>query len=493
MKICILGGGSAGWMTALIAREFNPFSEIVLIESQKIGILGAGEGTVPHFSTMLESLRLPVSDLVKECKATMKIGINFENWNNDGKSYYHGFGCVSLLSEFQRNDSMIAYQLMNSMDVTELNFADKLSKAKKVPFALNEPGSPDQFNSFATYALHLDASLFAKYLRKVGLERNITVIDDIVVGVDSHETGDIKALKLESGISVDADFFFDCSGFARVLLGKHFKTPWKSYSDKLPVNTAIPFFIPHNDDVSPITEAISMKHGWLWRVPVQGRYGCGYVFDSAFVGVDEALDEVRKHFKDESIVNPTSFKFNAGTYASTLVKNCMGVSMAQSFIEPMEATAIWISCLNVSDFFINNGLHSFKSKAFAERLNARCAKRNEEVVDFLYLHYMTKRNDTEFWRGYQERHTPPEGVVQNLELLNNSISADLDTIQFGKISWVQVSCGLGLIRPDNLGYLVSRYGSEDVMRFKKYFIKNQYDTLEDCMTYKDFMSLLANS
>ena len=463
-KIVVLGGGSAGWLTALLNRRFYPEADITVVESEDIGILGAGEGTVPHFIHVLDFLKIPISDLIKHCQSTLKLGVRFTNWNNDGEDYFHGFapyqsnklGLDSFDHGFHENVFSIK-QLADGKPIKDILIMEKLATAGKIPYIQTKVFSEDELeklsskleslDNYATYAMHFNARELAKFLRSVAESRNINRIEGKVNAIKTDNSGNITTLILENNNTIPGDFFFDCSGFARVLIGKHYNTEWISYNKHLPLDSAVPFFIPHdNKNIKPETESIAMKYGWIWKIPVQDRYGCGYVFDSSYINGDQALEEAEEYF-EMKLQSPKSFKFKAGSYKDTVVKNCMAVGLAQSFVEPLEATSIWVSCENLVKFLQANGPYC-DSDLFRNKFNQGCQDRNNEVVNFLYLHYLTNRTDSEFWKNFRTKTDIPEYTNELLELWKVSTPGtyqDSKKYLFGLHSWIQIADGLGLI------------------------------------------------
>jgi tryptophan halogenase len=491
--IIVLGGGTAGWITALLTKHYYPGAKITLVESEEIGILGAGEGTTPHIITLLDKIKIPYSDLVKNCKSTIKHGINFVNWNGDGKSFFHSFGVSEQLDEFT---NFISHKLLSeSLKVNSSSFSRKLTDTNKVGFTYknnfrtaydNPLGS---FQQIAGWACHFDARELARFLRKVAESRDIKRIDGKLKSFGSDDNGNITKINLEDGTTLAVDFIFDCSGFSRLILGKHFNTEWKSYSDHLPMNKAVPFFIEHDGDTSPQTDAIAMKYGWIWRIPVEGRYGCGYVFDSSYIDEEKALKEASDYF-DKPLTSPKTFSFSPGTFKETLVKNCMAVGLAQSFVEPLEATSIWISYLNLDDFLQCNGIFLFEKDFFQKTFNRRCYERNDEVLEFLYLHYLTKRDDSEFWKEFREKNPMLDIVKHRIEMINHGL--DPESKYFVKKSWYEVCDGLGLIQPDYFQNLFEHVDKDMVEMNRKSLNRNQKNMLKACLAHKDFLYYLKN-
>lgn len=362
-KIVVVGGGTAGWLTALSLNKFMPYSEVTVIASSELGILGAGEGTTPHFMELLKELDIPEADLYQHAKATVKRGIDFDNWNGDGKKFYHPF------------------------------WDDK-------------------------YALHFDANLLAKYLQNVGIGRGIKLVDDIVVKINDDKHGYIKSLSLKSGEDIQTDFVMDCSGLRRLIIGGHYKSQWNSYTKHLPAKRAMPFFIEHNDeDLEDYTGAIAMKAGWVWKIPVQGRYGCGYVFDSNFITDEQAKAEVEELFGHEITV-PRYFDFEAGSFDKTWIKNCVAIGLAAGFTEPMEATSIWIQVMTLQYLRDHMKRYIRDGEMAVDDFNTVIRHLNNDLMYFIHLHYLTKRNDSEFWKTFVERNNTPDFILKLRDIAN---------------------------------------------------------------------------
>ena len=373
MKYVILGGGTAGWLTALYLNKHFPDDEVTVVASSEIGILGAGEGTTPAFMEYLEEVGITELELVSNCKATLKTGIKFTNWNGDGEHYFHNF------------------------------WDDK-------------------------YALHFDASLLAKYLQEVATSRGVTLIDSEVIKVLLDEKDNITTLVTPKG-PIAGDFFFDCSGFKRLLIGRVYNSEWEEYD--MPCKRAIPFFLPNdNTNLPDYTESVAMKYGWIWKIPVQGRYGCGYVFDSTMTTDEEAVQEIRDYLGHD-FKSPRTFNFSAGAYKHVWVNNCMAVGLSSGFIEPLEATSIWIQILALR-LFVQN-------RDNPEKVNNDVKELNEDILAFLYFHYLSQRTDTGFWKDFRNNNYMPEKLLNRISKNDTQYSFNL----FPDKSWDAIASGIG--------------------------------------------------
>jgi tryptophan halogenase len=417
-KIVVVGGGSAGWFTALFAKKLMPEKQVVVIESDSIGILGAGEGTTPHVEHLLNVLDIPLQDMIKHTSCTLKNGIKFVNWNGGGDSdyFYNGFFGYNDLNHqyyglgYLESSAPLPYacSVLYNESFAESDFASVISDLNKVPFtkSIDENGVLN-FRNISRYALHVDASKLAEYLKEVGTkDRGIKRIEGIVVDYAQDDSGDVKSLTLDSGDVISCDFVFDCSGFAR-FFPKKFETSWKSHDDILPSDSALPFFLPMPDD-DPIPTAglaVAMDYGWMWKTPLQHRYGCGYVFDSSLTSFDDAQKEVESYLGVE--IEPIKeIKYKAGYYEEPWKYNVVSVGLSSGFIEPLEASSMWVTVVFLRQIFSNVEVMFDRSPIVSEEFNKQFRKMNDQVADFIYFHHMTTREDTEFWRRFTLEKSP---------------------------------------------------------------------------------------
>lgn len=454
-NIVVVGGGTAGWLTALYTRDLYPNDNITLIESEEIGILGAGEGSVPLIRWFLNVLDIDEHDLFKKCGTTFKTGVRFDGWNKENQSYYHEFEAgdspVHTKNVFNLDRDLAIYEnyeffplinaVANDKRLDDFLFVSKMAYKNKSPY-VNFSKKIEQSSLF-TY--HFDAKLFANLLAEIGEERGIKRITANVIDVVSKENGDIESLILDKG-KVDLDFVLDCSGFHRLLIGKHYNAKWHTYSDKLTVNTAIPFFLPMDDEIPPYTRAVAMKHGWMWMIPLQNRYGCGYIFDNNFTNVEEATNELYEYFgKKVDVIKEINFE--AGRYDTPWINNCLAVGLSSTFSEPIEATSIWMAMVqlvkmsNINFFDIN--------KHMVDEYNEYFRELSDRNTDFLQLHYFTNKDNTEFWKTYRERTTITPNLQKKLDAWKHRTPTfqDRDGIEgsFVSRSWWIITAGINLI------------------------------------------------
>jgi tryptophan halogenase len=492
-EIVVLGGGTAGWLTALMVRKVYPNYKITVIENSDIGVIGVGEATVSHFITVMSFLDISLKNIIVDCEGSIKNGINFVNWNGIHEpSYYHAFegenfNAWSACDMFHMQNLMAIKTIADDRPFTGVSINAKLNAEFKVPFIIDDNGQLEQVSG---YAVHFNARKFAEYLKGLGKERNIEIVDGFVDNVVSNDNGDIKSLHFKDGKTISADFFFDCSGMARLLIGKHYNQEWVSFSNHLPMSGALPFFIPHNwENIAPETTAHAMKYGWMWKIPVDGRWGCGYVFDTSYINHDQAKQEVEEMFGIEVTVNK-EITFDPGGFRNNLVNNCVSIGLAQSFFEPLESTSILTSCINVLEFLQNDGVNN-KSTEWRTQYNDNCFRRNLDIVEFVYLHYLTKRDDTPFWREFRSVTVMPDGLREKIDMWSKSVPMTYQTNDnelFHINSWNQVGAGVGMFDKRYARNLANSIDLDNRIGERYHSILNSHESLVDkCITHEDLI------
>jgi tryptophan halogenase len=458
MRIAIVGGGSAGYLSALLFKKQYPEYEITVIDSSKIGILGAGEGTTPLFYDALKSLEISIEDFVKETKATVKNGIKFINWGTEKDFYFHAFNKEEIENIYLKNrdkKNITDKKTLNKIK-EEVSFLSYTGLNYKNLDSINLPAICSYQNNVYSerHAWHVDARLLATFLNKQSTDRGIKIIDGVVDDIIFNKNNEIESLFIDNKI-FDFDFFIDCSGFNRLIIGNHYKSEWISASESLPCDSALAFFM-YDQQPMMHTESIAMNYGWAWRIPLQHRFGCGYVYDSKYITKEEAIEEVKEKFGNNiEIVN--HFKFDPGYYKNPLIKNCLSVGLASSFFEPLEATSIHSSIL-MCKRFINlyaNEYFKNKNKTIANKYNKEVNNLNEDIVSFLYFHYMTNKNNTSFWKDFTKDNFIPEKTNSYLNKINNDFFStpfiNNDSLKmFNVTSWMTVYFGNEIYKDNDL-------------------------------------------
>ena len=441
-KFVVIGGGTSGWITALSLRQFFAHAQITVIYSQDKGIVGVGEATTPHFVDFLKETGVDLADFMRSVGATLKKGISFENWNGDGQKYFHPF--KETLREFSIPrifghtcfDFYLKKLIREQLPLDDYTYAARLAYANKVDV------------DHCHFAFHFDANQCAKYLENLARARGVQVVVGEFRQAVQDSAGNITQI-LTQDSAFECDFVFDCSGFHRAIIGGVYGQRWVSYREHLPMKQAITFWQDADPSFPPYTGCIAMKAGWMWRIPLQGRVGCGYVFDSDYIDADEAKREA-EHFYGQRLDVRKVLKFDAGRYENIWVKNCIAVGLSGNFIEPLESTSIWLQLsllLTLRQFLSNiDDLDSHSTALFNELIGQDV----DEKMEFVYLHYLTKRQDSAFWRDFREKTVLPQRIARLLPFIkrgdlkfHNLRSADLPS-HFALRSYVSVCAGLGL-------------------------------------------------
>lgn len=482
-KIAIAGGGSAGWITALMINKYFPDAEITLIESSKIGIIGAGEGSTPIVINALLDVGITVEDLIKNTSSTIKNGSKFIGFNQN-KDYYTTFS--SIHNPYTVNKTLFAYDLFayrNKMDIYDYSLIDMCTHENRIKFLES---------SQANYAVHFDGRSFSAYLSTVGKARGIKVIDSVISEVILSDSGFVSGLRLEDEQLIDCDFVFDCTGFKRLIIGKTYGSEWISFADSLPTDSAIPYFLPIDEDIPPYTQATAMDYGWSWKVPLQHRYGCGYVFSSKYISEDDAKLEIESKlgFKPDFI---NTIKFNPGVFAETMIKNCISVGLASSFVEPMEATSISRSVAMIYRAIDLLGESDFNPDQFKiDVFNQEFIEDMKDVVGFIYLHYITNKTNNNFWMDFTKNNKMPEGLQEKIDKFNSFENIDYVPRVYDAIGYYKVLQGNDLIDDNNLEkWYTDNKISELEYEFNKY--RNSYiSNLGDYMKHSDYIKGILN-
>lgn len=451
-KFVIVGGGTSGWIVAHTIRKYFLDDDITIVYSEKQGIIGVGEATTPHSVDFLNSIGVDLVHFIKTVNGTIKHGISFENWNGDDKKYMHPF-----------TERLTDFSIPGIFNHSCWDFYNKLLINKKLPIdqylyqtRLAYENKIDPKNT--AYGFHFDAHKFAEYLKELSSSKNIKIIIGDVTSTELKSDGNIKKIHLEDQ-SIDCDFVFDCSGFSKLFIGNLYKEEWISYKEHLPMNTAITFWIDQDDKLPSYTASIAMKYGWAWKIPLQDRYGCGYVYDSNYIDEHQAQQEAEELFQQKLNVRKI-IKFDAGRFKNIWVKNCIAVGLSGNFIEPLESTSIWLelSLLSNLKHFLNEIDHP--NKQSIKLFNEIIGNEVDEKMNFVYLHYMTKRNDSDFWKEFRSKHPMPERLkklwpfIKENNLRYHQINDAMCPGQFPLMSYLWVCNGLELFdhNGNTLGY-----------------------------------------
>lgn len=434
-RVVIVGGGTAGWLTAgIIAAKHCTVNiadtantdiqqtEVILVESPDVKNLGVGEGTWPTMRDTLRQIGISERTFLSCCDANFKQGSKFVGWL-DGESdhYYHpfmapaGYGSVSLAEHWSATSRELDFESWVSSQgtVCQQNLAPKTSQMPEYAFGLN-------------YGYHINAGKFVSMLHQHCVEKlRVQYIQGHVEHVLPAENGDIASIVLMGGEHVDGDLFIDCSGFAAILIDKHYQIPFKSQQHILFNDTALALQVEHASDDVPIascTVSTAQKSGWVWDISLQNRRGIGHVFSSDFTDAEQAEQALLRYVHNDPFLaakklTPRKIKFTPGHRETFWHKNCVAIGVSAGFVEPLEATALVL--IEKSAEWISQQLPRNRSAmtVLAKRFNQLTLQRWQEIIDFLKLHYvLTNRQDSEYWRAHQQPDSIPESLQDAMTL-----------------------------------------------------------------------------
>jgi len=420
-KIVIVGGGTAGWMTAAALAKVlgRDYAEITLVESDAIGTVGVGEATIPQIGTYNRMLGIDEDEFVRKTKGSFKLGIEFVDWSRPGSRYIHPFGHFGINMEglsfhafWQRlhqlglDDQLAAY----SLNATA-------SKANKFMRPINAGHSP---LSEIAYAFHFDAGLYALYLRGLAEQRGVVRREGRITEVHQRAAdGFIESVQLEDGSRIEGELFVDCSGFRGLLIAQTLGVDFVDWSHWLPCNRAMVVPCASVPEITPYTRSTARAAGWQWRIPLQHRIGNGYVYCSDYISDDEAAATLLGNLDGEPLAEPRQVRFVTGHRRKYWDKNVVAIGLSSGFMEPLESTSIWMIQSGVSRLLSN-----FPDRSFAQvdidRYNRVLIQETEFIRDFLILHYKaTERNDSPFW-DYCRTMSIPERLQEKIGVYANT-------------------------------------------------------------------------
>jgi tryptophan halogenase len=434
-KVVIAGGGTAGWLTAAaLSRQLGQLLDITLVESEEIGTVGVGEATIPTMRSFHTILGLDEREFMRATQATFKLGISFENWARDGDRYIHSFGDIGK-STWMGDFHHFWLAAKAAGDLSEIgDYCLELQAAKADRFAIPSEGE-------INYAYHLDAGLYARFLRTRSEADGLTRVEGRIASVDrDSESGFIRALLLDSGERIEGDLFIDCTGFRGLLIEGTYAAGYEDWSHWLPTNSALAVQSAATGPAHPYTRAIAHDAGWRWRIPLQHRVGNGLVYASEHLSDDEARARLLGAIGGEPLTEPRLIRFRTGRRRQVWMGNCVALSLASGFVEPLESTSIHLimtGVLRLMQMFPFGGI----APSLRTRFNEQAQRELERVRDFIILHYHLNERPEPFWAARRERPIP-DTLVERIALFAESAQAyqggeDL----FRVASWVQVMLG----------------------------------------------------
>jgi tryptophan halogenase len=453
-SVLIVGGGTAGWMTAAFLSRFLDASRcsITLVESATIGTIGVGEATVPPLVAFLRMMGIDEDDFLRQCHATYKLGIKFIDWNGHGPGVadqvWHPFGQIGpplveglpVFHHWLRNHR----QGRDSSAYTSYSLQALLGDMGCAPRSLTQPSPVIRQGA---YAYHLDAKAFAGYLARIATARNVRALVDDVRSVALDERGLIKHVDTAANGALAADFYIDCSGFTALLAEKALGDPWIDWSPYLLCDRAVVLPLPHDGAtprMAPYTQATALSAGWMWRIPLDHRTGCGYVYSSRFISDDRAAAElVERSGQGARDARPAHLRMRVGRRANFWAGNCLSMGLAAGFLEPLESTGIYLVQKGI-ELFLDHFPDAECSPALAAHYNRQLGVEFEQVRDFIVLHYLlNRRQHGEFWPAARNARLP-DSLAHTLDYYDATGLLDWDSHSlFREPSFYAMAAGFG--------------------------------------------------
>lgn len=440
-KILIVGGGTAGWLSAAyLNRVLGESVEITLVESSTVAPVGVGEATLPTLRATMSFLGFRDEDWMPEIGATYKSAIHFVGWiespgYGEATSYWHPFATRPephvlpferpFFPEVGAGFSLLHYALKKRLGGSTTPLAQTIVPTPAICARKLSPKHPTEPSFDLVSAYHVDAGLLGAFLRKVATERGVTHVVDDVVDVRLRERGFIHHVKTKGGRVLCADLFIDCSGFRGMLLNGALGEPFESGAEHLLCDSAVAISCrsrPEHEGLNPYTTATALRCGWAWDIPLYHRSGCGYVYSGDVMTPTTAEAELRAFLGERAEgADAKHIKMRVGQSRNLWVNNCVAVGLAGSFIEPLESTGIFLieyGLATLVNLFPDKGGNSARRKQY----NRAMRDMYEETRDFVVLHYwVSRRRDTEFWKAVKHEARLPESLREKLAFLELSL------------------------------------------------------------------------
>ena len=453
-NICILGGGTSGFFTAAIlakyAKNSNRNLKIKCIHSSKIGVIGVGESTQVNINEGLQFLGFKDEDWMPKCNATYKANVAFESWSEIGEKFFYPFGHTTTNNnEFFELSSLFPNQVTKDQFARYSLFHTRLAENNR----LTEEGW--NFNEYTAY--HFDTHLLSKLLKTFCEDNGVEMIDDEYISSHQNEKG-IEYITCKDSGNHYADLFIDCTGFKSLLLEKELKTPYKSYSDTLINNRALICKVPYVDKENQLknyTNCVTMKNGWCWEIPLWDGVSLGYVHSTKFESEEEIQNEFESFISEKYKVTPDEIReldFITGRHEDGWVKNVVAIGLSYGFIEPLEATGIYLLLYNifrlVEVLSSQKTINSFDKKLF----NYSVGFETDRQKSFIEMHYIpAHRNDTEYWNYViNEIEYDWDSLNQKLALNMTILDRDYSNSFYGGLPYILGGNGYG---PYNPGFI----------------------------------------
>jgi tryptophan halogenase len=438
-RVVIAGGGTAGWMAAAaLSRTLGKVLDITLVESDDIGTVGVGEATIPslvHFHRLLD---IGEQEFMAATNATFKLGISFEGWRARGEDYIHSFGLTGTDHWTAGFQHFWHKGVERGLAGDYGDYCLELAASRENRFGHLPNGG-------INYAYHLDATRYARYLRRFSEHFGVQRIEAKIEKVETDASGrNIGALLLDSGKRIEGDLFLDCTGFRSLLLGQALGVEYEDWSQWLFNDSAIAVQTESVGPLIPLTRSIAHDWGWRWRIGLQNRTGNGIVYSSRHVDDDTARAELLAGVEGKVLTEPRVIRFTPGQRKQTWAGNCIALGLSSGFLEPIESTSIHLiqrALVRLLQCFPSRGV----TQADIDEFNKQADLDIRQIRDFIILHYkVTNRRDTPYWKEAAEMEVP-ESLRHRIDLFRETGQVFRFANElFVENSWVQVMMGQGV-------------------------------------------------
>ena len=439
-RIVVVGGGSAGWMTAAaLVTGLHGRSTVEVVESEEIGIVGVGEATFPSIRTYNKMIGIDEAEFLRATHGTYKLGIEFRDWSRLGERYFHTFGDFgqlggpyALWGQYRR----LGDPALGGFDEQCLPSVMAMASRFVVPDA--EAGEPYK------WAYHFDAALYAAFLRELAVRRGARRTEGRIVDIERHADGRVRSLRLADGRVLEGDLFIDCSGFGSLLLGKALGEPFVDFSHWLPVDGAWACPCERTQQaIAPYTSSTALEGGWAWRIPLQSRTGHGHVFSSRFIDADRAREQLLQRLDGKPLAEPRLLRFTTGHRERFWVHNVVAVGLSSGFLEPLESTSIYLVQSSIGRLMALLTSAVPIDDAAVAAYNTGVVRQFARIRDFIILHYcLSGRRDSELWRHVSAM-ALPETLAFKIEAWRRfGILHTYDEEGFDATSWLAVHAGM---------------------------------------------------
>lgn len=504
-KVLVVGGGSAGWMTAAYLSKKLKFLEISLIESKKIGTVGVGESTLGHINKFLDCLELKDDDWMAFCNASYKTSIKFTDFRQKGTYFHYPFGKFNLDGTKNGIMDWFWHNALNNYKLPVTDFAEmfvhQVLMTDRMKMSRNEGNQIPGFDFHLDTAYHMDAEKFGIFLKdKIAIPNGVTHIEDTIVDIKQNESGEVSEIVTESGRSLTADLYIDASGFKKILIEKVMKSKFLSFGDVLMNDRALATRVPYvniEKELASVTNCTAIENGWVWDIPLYTRRGTGYVHSSKFADREQAEKDFKNHLAlrlDRDIVENLEFRYieiRHGVQREPWIKNVCAVGLALGFIEPLESTGLLTTHENIMRLEAAlSKREGYINQFDIDGWNFAAREELEGFKQFVSMHYaLSQRDDTDYWKHVTKniRYAPkiydlePElrrNASDTMYRLN--ISNELDQEHPAGETFILTGMGLNPISHSQARMICYRHpaAEEEIQQVRNKFLEKKKEILK---------------